>query len=172
MYDLFKLIFFSSAIFFISLVISGHEVGEEFLLCKSCGFEVARIGDVFFHKSPHAYQTRNETELFGSMHHNHSSLLRTVTVQSVKNPHGAHFDILTLKNANLMHLNETKSISDTWFPNFEWTICVCPQCLTHLGWHFESVYDKSSRFFAVVVDKLFSENFADTLLIRPKLKMY
>ena len=168
MSDLVKLVIFIHT-YFIFIIIA-HDVNEEFLLCKSCGHELAMIKDLFYKKSPHAFKIRNDTEF--TSHRDNRTNPSIVTIQSVINPHGVHFELVTVTKANLFYLNHTRSIQDTWFPNFEWTICLCPQCLTHIGWYFESIIDKNTNFYAIILDKLFTEEYADTLVLQPKLKMF
>ncbi|MFH4983838.1 hypothetical protein AB6A40_010547, partial [Gnathostoma spinigerum] len=47
----------------------------------------------------------------------------------------------------------------TWFPSYEWTICLCPHCGTHLGWYFQSgnIQSKSFKsFVGIVLDYVIS----------------
>lgn len=145
-------------LYIIYSIITCHDLNEEFLLCKQCGHEVALIKNIFYYKSPFATKTWND-----------SNLWPRTTIQQFKNSHGIQFDIITTKTADLTRLNETRSKQDTWFPSFHWTICLCPRCHSHLGWFFDHE-DKS--FFAIIVDKIFNEDYADSIIMQPKLRMF
>ncbi|VDN85014.1 unnamed protein product [Brugia pahangi] len=57
-------------------------------------------------------------------------------------------------------------LADTWWPNYEWTVCVCPSCGFHLGWYFQSGNIQSKlhkSFFGLVLDYLISEEYVDLL---------
>jgi uncharacterized CHY-type Zn-finger protein len=143
------------------LIIAGHDIQEEFILCKQCGNEIAYLKDIHYKKSPYALKTWNDSSLF----HMH-----VPTIQQFRNPNGIHFDLITVTKADLYFLNETKSIQDTWFPNFYWTISLCPKCKTHLGWYFDSV--SGENFFTIILSKVFNEEYANSIVLQPKLRMY
>lgn len=181
MADLLKLIIFLHVYYVYVLVADNLHVN--YLLCKNCGHEIASIEDIVYVKSPLAIQTWNDT-LFHDWHYGDSANSHAMpdqtsshdesrmysTIQLLKNPHGNTFEIITMRRTNFLLLNNTKSLQDTWFPNFKWTIGVCPNCLNHLGWYFESILGEEG-FFAVILDQIISQNYADTLIIQPKLKM-
>lgn len=162
--------------FLVSVSSSGPEA-VFYLLCKSCGHQVAVSSDLIFKKSPFTLQTRNDSSLFHS--HDHHELEKYqrepnatfAMVQLLRNPHGVNFELITLRQATLLLINETESLEDTWFPNFKWTVALCPQCRTHLGWFFRSIYDKES-FVAIIMDKLLNSRYAESLVIEPKLKLF
>ena len=160
-------------IFYIYLVL-GHDLDEEFLLCKSCGREIANIKDVIYVKSPLALRSYNDSYLFQSHSGPKDSGRRQTTVQLLKNPHGVEFELITLSKATVRLLNETKSMEATWFPHYSWTICLCPHCMQHLGWFFESwlVDADIQSFVAIILDKILNENEAESLIIQPKFKTY
>lgn len=157
----------------------------EYILCKSCGKEIFSVNNLIYKKSPLALQTWNDTlfqqsEMMRTSQYNKSSPESTskdsklfTTVQLLRNPHGNTFELITVRRADLVLLNNTKSIEDTWFPNFSWTIAVCPHCFNHLGWFFESILsDHNESFFALILDQLVNQQFADTLVVMPKIKMF
>ena len=149
-------------LFFVYSIISGHDLNEHFLLCKICGHEVAHLKDVIYKKSPLATKTWNDTKLF------HNNVIK---IQRLKNPQNNEFDLITVTRADLNLLNETRSISDTWFPNYYWTICLCPKCFTHIGWYFNTKSGQND-FFTLILDKLFNEETEDSIILKPKLKLY
>jgi hypothetical protein len=170
------------------LTISSELNENHALLCKNCGHTLAHVNDFIYKKSPMSLQIWNETALFHthanpkSMYYQASNTNQThkhekssnhphhATIQLLKNPHGVTFEVVTLRRADLLLLNDTKSLQDTWFPNFKWTIGLCPHCMAHIGWHFESVVGEEG-FFAIVLDKLLNAQFADSLIVEPKFKV-
>jgi cereblon len=57
------------------------------------------------------------------------------------NPGGHVFQVLTLREVDPAHvLVETmRSIEDTWFAGYTWSVAHCTSCYQHLGWRFERV---------------------------------
>lgn len=72
-------------------------------------------------------------------------------VQKLVNPHGFHFDVITMTESWSKSANNEKQLSNTWFPGYTWNIQVCGGmlsslvnlirlgCRGHIGWKFESV---------------------------------
>jgi hypothetical protein len=164
-------------VYFIYLIIADSlDASSYYLLCKSCGHEIASIDDTFYMKSPQALQTWNDTLFHSSYYKNPANLTNKerrlyTTIQLLQNPHGSSFELITLKRATFLLLNNTKSLEDTWFPNFKWTIGVCPHCFNHLGWHFESILGEEG-FFALILDQIINQKEAETIVLQPKLKMF
>jgi len=155
--------------FYFVLLILSHHLNEEFLLCKKCGQEIAYVKDITYKKSPHSLKSWNDTNFL----HNHGNrdLTFVPTIQLLTNGDEYVFKLITVAKANMYLVNETTSIEDTWFPNFSWTIGVCPHCFAHIGWYFESVND-AEGFFGLVMDSLFDESHAEELIMQPKLKLF
>ncbi len=171
MIDLFKLIIVLY-IYFIFMIIASEIDSIQFLICKHCGHKISTTKDIVYVKSPYAIRTWNET-LFDTNNDylKEQSFKPDVyspfyqTIQLVKNPLGNKFNLITLKKSDLLLLNETKSLQDTWFPKFKWIIGVCSHCLIHLGWYFESIENNQEGFFGLIVDKLINDNYADNLIL-------
>ncbi len=158
-------------LYFIALILS-HSLNEEFLLCRKCGHEIAYIKHIDFRQSPYAIKTWNDTKFVHS-HGPDRTYIPTPVVQLVRNGLDTEFNLLTVTQASMRLLNETTSIKDTWFPEFKWTIGLCPQCMAHIGWYFEATSgDKKRNFFALVMDSLFDEREAEELIMKPRLKMF
>jgi hypothetical protein len=179
MHELLWLVFLLYAYYI--FIIAAHDINEQFLLCKHCGAELAAIKSIINKKTPLAIRSWNDSTLFHAANHGktHAHEAHTITsatmIQLVKNPHGSHFKLITVANADLHLINESTSEQDTWFPGYKWTIALCPQCLTHVGWRFDktnAAKDDEKSFFALILNKLLDEDHADTLIIQPKLKMY
>ncbi|CAF0887719.1 unnamed protein product [Brachionus calyciflorus] len=148
------------------------------LLCKSCGNQLTSLKYLINKPSPLALKSWN-TSIFHSKSKYTHSLNQSIQhkenlalIQLLENPQGSHFELITVNKANVHFLNNTKSIADTWFPNFKWTICLCPHCFIHIGWYFESIFDTNDFFFRILVKNLFDEDYEDNLIIEPKFKLY
>jgi len=167
---------------YIRLVL-GSSLNDEVFSCKNCGHEIAAFKDNIYRKSPYSSKTWNESltgaDHFDSQFHRatNQSLKEDTyispfyTVQLLENPQKNNFKLVLFSKSNLKLLTDTTSLEHTWFPNFKWTIGVCPHCLFHLGWHFESIVGENS-FFGLILEKLMKKSDADTLILEPKLKMY
>ncbi|XP_067825607.1 protein cereblon [Heptranchias perlo] len=145
-----------------------EDSGDELLLCRSCGYEVATSRDLKFVASALALGQRNDT-VIGE---------RRVPVQLFENPQGLRFQVLTFKRA-AVHKHWPADEQFSWFPGHSWTVATCPRCHSHLGWSFQPnvwpqrVTDKEfeeseETFVALIIDRLLQENFAATLLMVPK----
>ena len=165
-----------------TVFILAESSGDEIFSCKSCGHEIASFKDNIFKKSPYSIKTWNESIIH--IDHFDSQFNRPVnqslkpdifnpyyTVQLLENPQKNNFKLILFSKSNIKLLNETTSLEYTWFPSFKWTIGLCPHCLFHLGWHFESIIGENS-FFGLILDKLIKKTDAESLILEPKLKMY
>jgi hypothetical protein len=164
------------------LIIIASESDKNIFLCKNCGHSLANVNDFIYKKSPMSLQIWNDSSLFHnhndpkSMYKNyenhtlkHESMPNSATIQLLRNPHGNTFEVVTLRKADFFLLNSSKSLQDTWFPNYKWTIGLCPHCMVHIGWYFESITGQDG-FFAIILDKLLNSHVADTLIFEPKFK--
>lgn len=173
------LIFFFKCIVLILAVLSNDEVFS----CKSCGQDIAFFEDNVFLKSPYSIKTWNESVIAHNDHfdsHFNRPINQSLkpdtfspfyTVQLLENPQKNNFKLILFNKSNIKMLNETKSLEYTWFPSFTWTIGLCPHCLFHLGWYFESIIGENS-FFGLILDNLIKKKDAESLILEPKLKMY
>lgn len=156
--------------YFIVLLVS-HGLDEELLLCKYCGHAIAHIKHINFVKSDQAVKTWQDKSLFKTRRNGQGSSLKAVpTVQLIRNSFGSEFNMITVTQANMRLMNRTTTMRDTWFPKFKWTIGVCPQCMNHIGWYYESV-ESGKGFFGLVADYIFKEDEAEELVMMPRLKM-
>ncbi|OZC08516.1 hypothetical protein X798_04448 [Onchocerca flexuosa] len=144
------------------------------LLCRNCGHEIVEGSTLTNEKSVKALRSYNMTILG-----------RNQLVQVFENAVPEKFDVITASTAELKlagkfeflylikRILEEKEIivlqsyrADTWWPNYEWTVCVCPSCGFHLGWYFQSgnIQVKLHKsFFGLVLDYLISEEYVDML---------
>jgi len=153
--------------YFIYLTLS-NQLEEQLLLCRTCGHHLASLSHHFYKETPYAIKVGN-VSFISHTGKNQTFKPNFMTLQLVQNPNKIQFEIATFSKANIYLINETKSIDDTWFPNFKWTIGLCPHCLNHVGWWFESLTSQES-FFALVFDKLLYEEFSNSLILEPKFK--
>ncbi|CAK8676667.1 unnamed protein product [Clavelina lepadiformis] len=132
------------------------------LLCKQCGNTIASTHDIRSFSSKLAIKHWNQTLLN----------IPNVLVQLFENPHKMRFNVITLSNANV-YMHEQVYNTDTWFPNYSWSMSVCSKCGTHLGWKYQPTnfnhitHYKNETFFGLILDKLLEEHLSDTLLLVP-----
>ncbi|KAM3966875.1 protein cereblon [Aphomia sociella] len=101
--------------------------GQEVLLCRKCGADVADSYYLFSNVSPGARKTEKQ-DLFGK---------QNITVQTLVNPFGVKFEVVTAEKARCNNIGPRQG-ADSWFPGYTWRMCACPHCGQHLGWTFES----------------------------------
>ncbi|GFN92164.1 protein cereblon [Plakobranchus ocellatus] len=146
-------------------LISACDQFEGFLLCRKCGFELAKAQDLFSMPSHLAVGVRNDT----------IAKNQKVYIQLFKNPHGNYFEVITSRTADA----ETDNVnfgSDSWFPGYVWSIAKCPRCGTHVGWvftaakaAFEKAESQISSFVGIILGQVMHEEEVNSLIITPKL---
>ncbi|XP_071440082.1 protein cereblon-like [Hetaerina americana] len=141
------------------------EGGPEYLLCRYCGSDTADASYLSYLVSPEAISYKNQS-VYGLQH---------VGVQLLENPHGNRFHLVTLKKAGCVGKGSWSS-QDTWFPGYSWRNCFCTHCGRQLGWIFQTDPElsegnnkSSNSFYALIVDKILSESFSDSLIAFPKI---
>lgn len=67
------------------------------------------------------------------------------------NPNGYLFEIGCFRRASGCVTTGGKTIEFTWFKGYFWQIAICRNCLTHLGWRFQSAND---LFYGLILDRL------------------
>ncbi|KAJ0181313.1 hypothetical protein K1T71_003398 [Dendrolimus kikuchii] len=138
--------------------------GEELLLCRKCGADVADSFYLFSKQSPGAQKIEKQN-IFGR--HN-------VTVQTLVNPFGVKFEVVTAEKARCDNIGPNQG-ADSWFPGYTWRICACPYCGQHLGWTFEKTIHSSNEkpakdtFHGLILTNVLGENFTDSLIMMPKM---
>jgi hypothetical protein len=98
---------------------------NEFLHCTDCQYPIARKID--------------RTEI----NENHQHVFA--------NPHGYIYHIGCFARAPGCVIAGQETSHFSWFPGHAWRIALCGQCLTLLGWAFNS---GESQFFGLILDKL------------------
>nr|XP_053601452.1 protein cereblon-like isoform X2 [Plodia interpunctella] len=139
--------------------------GQELLLCRKCGADVADSYYLFSKPSPGAHKTEKQN-LFGR---------QNVTVQTLVNPFGIKFEVVTAEKARCENIGPHQG-ADSWFPGYVWRICTCPHCGQHLGWTFEMLDTPDSKesspkkihsFHGLILNNILGENYS--LIMMPKV---
>lgn len=134
--------------------VMGGLVSAGALLCRHCGHEIVQATKLTNIKSVKALRSYNMTILG-----------RKQLVQVFENPVPEKFDVITASTAELKFAGKAYS-ADTWWPNYDWTVCLCPNCGVHLGWYFQSGNIQSKvhkSFVGLALDYLISKDYVDTL---------
>ncbi|XP_064652999.1 protein cereblon-like isoform X2 [Lineus longissimus] len=155
LFSIYFLLFF----YFFTCLCTETDVHEEFLLCRTCGHEVADGAHLTSVPSLLAIHQRNDT-ILGQPH---------VLIQLFKNPQGTTFEVVTVSDGDV--IKHDQSFEEyTWFPGFSWQILICPRCAAHLGWYFSPLSEDSEQksFLGLILQKLIHKSFADSILITPK----
>ncbi|PCI29696.1 MAG: hypothetical protein COB67_03570 [SAR324 cluster bacterium] len=69
------------------------------------------------------------------------------------NPAGRVFHIGCFQDAQGCFATGGSSSEWSWFQGFTWQIALCNQCLSHLGWIFDSPQEQHS-FYGLILDTL------------------
>jgi hypothetical protein len=67
------------------------------------------------------------------------------------NPAGIVFEIICFSTAPGCLVQGPSSTEFSWFAGFTYRLAFCGNCLTHLGWFYES---RDSSFFGLILKKL------------------
>jgi hypothetical protein len=70
------------------------------------------------------------------------------------NPAGIVFEIICFSLAPGCIVHGAASTEFCWFSGFTWRLAFCGNCLTHLGWLFES---RDAIFFGLILKKLMGD---------------
>ena len=98
---------------------------ENFLICKICSHIITSQSSII--------------SIYG--HHTHI----------FSNPQGIVYEIGCFSFAQGCRNVSTPTLDYTWFPGFSWSIAICANCQTHLGWFYQS---QDSSFFGLILDSL------------------
>lgn len=71
----------------------------------------------------------------------------------VFNPAGMIFRVWCFSLAQGLRLIGAPSGEFSWFKGYDWTIALCGQCGSHLGWHYEGG-SQPRTFFGLIKDRL------------------
>ena len=73
-------------------------------------------------------------------------------IHTFANPHGIVFEIGCFSLADGCTVAGRFTDDFSWFRGFQWRLCACSACLTHLGWEYAST--GGSGFFGLILDNL------------------
>ena len=99
---------------------------EEYILCRQCRQAITRPDDRLSIQGAHRH--------------------------TFANPHGIVFDIGCFRSVIGCGYAGAASDEFTWFAGYNWRVCYCTMCLTHLGWIFGS--KAGDTFHGLIMDKL------------------
>jgi hypothetical protein len=99
---------------------------EEYILCRQCRQAITRPDDRLSIQGAHRH--------------------------TFANPHGIVFDIGCFRRVIGCGYAGAASDEFTWFAGYNWRVCYCTMCLTHLGWIFGS--KAGDNFHGLIMDRL------------------
>jgi hypothetical protein len=99
--------------------------GRHPILCRRCGQEI----------------TLAEYAVTISGRHEHT----------FTNPAGVTFQIGCFSIAAGCAVYGAPVLEFTWFPGFAWSVCLCANCMLHLGWFYQSIEE---GFFGLITTNL------------------
>ncbi|GMT05023.1 hypothetical protein PENTCL1PPCAC_27197 [Pristionchus entomophagus] len=134
--------------------------GEHDLICRACGKTITQ-GTFVTKKSdqmssPSTIDYDYEMAVGGT----------NTTIHVFTNPAGERFHVLNALDANV-RLNTDPTDDATWYPGYTWVITTCSHCGAHMGWYFESREDRTKVFHGIVLDKVISGEYCDSLIRIP-----
>lgn len=102
---------------------------ERFILCANCGNPVTTSGSITTVDGKHIHKFRN--------------------------PSGLMFEIGCFSSADGCAVLEDSTTDATWFEGFSWSVSLCANCFSHLGWFYES---GDNIFFGLILDNIAESN--------------
>jgi|Deesub1362A_J573_1020465.scaffolds.fasta_scaffold00169_42 hypothetical protein len=72
-------------------------------------------------------------------------------IHEFTNPEGVTYRISCFSSASGCMVHGIPVMDHTWFEGFSWSISLCSNCFTHLGWYYKS---DDQSFFGLIVDRL------------------
>ena len=123
----------------ILFTIALHPYKASPVICSICGNEITTTEHSIIIESNSSISSTYTEE-------NNTPLYR----QTFQNPHGIIFELSTYTDATLQ-CESTLHHEDSFYSNYTWSICACPRCGTHQGWHFKSTVPSlhPSSFYGV-----------------------
>ncbi len=74
---------------------------------------------------------------------------------SYYNPAGIQYEVGCFSNAKGCFNTGQPTLEFTWFPGYTWCYSMCSQCMTHLGWYYQS---SQNGFYGLIINRLTSYN--------------
>ena len=132
------------------------------LLCRMCGETIASSSSLINIPSQSSVKAWYEMVMG----------VDDVLVQEFVNPNHMKFNVITLRDANVIEAKEEVK-DDTWFKEHSWMFCLCKRCKSHLGWKYKPfnfnhlTHDKKEMFYGLIHNRLVENEVSDTLLLVP-----
>ena len=95
------------------------------IFCKTCGYQIT--------------SREKKSEVNGQHQH------------TFRNPMGIVYEIGCFSLANGCVNHGTPTLEHSWFPNFMWRYAFCSNCMTHLGWFYQS---GENSFYGLILENL------------------
>ena len=73
------------------------------------------------------------------------------------NPHGYLHHVLTIKDAFNIFLYGSLTPADSWFPGYSWRLCICIQCISHVGWSYHQANTTKHEFIGLRRDAIIKD---------------
>ena len=95
-----------------------------FYLCRQCSNPIANIGD--------------------------EVSIGDIPIDTMQlNPHGFIHEIFTIRSAFHVIIVGSPVPADSWFPGYMWRLCICAECMLHLGWSYQNYTQDAIVFFGL-----------------------
>ncbi|XP_052753623.1 uncharacterized protein LOC113523093 isoform X2 [Galleria mellonella] len=125
----------------------------EVILCRNCGNDVTASNFIISESSPESRYTFNDT-LFNR---------DEVMVQMLLSDFFIHFPVITTTQSSCMPTGEWKDI-DSWFPDYIWRPCLCPECGAYIGRVFKpsksNKINSTEQFYGLILESLIGETYS------------
>ncbi|XP_026726245.1 protein cereblon homolog isoform X2 [Trichoplusia ni] len=135
-------------------------VQDEFILCRSCGSDLASSESIISKTSSRSWYSFNDT-LYS----------KEVLVQVFSTSVFFHYPVISFSLSTCVPTGEWEE-STSWFPGYRWKPCVCPDCGAYVGFVFEpinlSLEKPSKTFYGLIMTTLISESFLNSLTVYPE----
>ncbi|CEF63025.1 Hypothetical protein SRAE_1000129100 [Strongyloides ratti] len=146
-----RIIFYLFCLILINVVsIYGHN-----LLCRNCGNLITNDRAIIDKNSP-----------LNSGRYIQNVVGVNASIQKFINPANDEFSVMTVNGATLMYHGDP-SFEATWYPNYQWTVCLCRKCRKHMGWYFSKPRQEKDGFIGLILDRLISEAYVDQMILPP-----
>lgn len=123
MFSINRKLLFLTLYLILTIIINRVETQE--ILCNRCQSKISEGYNLIDVKSTVSLNSNYKKIFFN----------KKVLVHTFKNPHKILFEVVTVSDANLL-CDSTFHQDNSFFPGYDWKICICPICGNHHGWHF------------------------------------
>jgi hypothetical protein len=114
--------------FIINTVIQLSLISSLEINCRKCGSKITDSSNLINHRSNQSINSFKK-EIFTKS---------GVLTHTFKNPSNKYFELITAESSTLT-CDKRGYEAHTFFPGYDWSICVCPVCSEHHGWMFSRI---------------------------------